>query len=67
MEPSRRGRRGKVEDVVQFSRNVHEVAYVVVVESELWITHEVLQILHISGNEVVHPKHFHAFSDESVT
>ena len=56
-----------MEDVVQFSRNVHEVAYIVVEEGELWMTHKVLQILHIPRTEVVHAQYIHAFGNESVT
>ena len=56
-----------MEDVVQFSRNVYEVAYIVVEEGELWMTHQVLQILHVPGNEVVHAQYIHAFGNESVT
>ena len=56
-----------MEDVVQFSRNVHEVTYIVVEEGELWMTHQVLQILHVPRNEVVHAQYIHAFGNESVT
>ncbi len=43
-----------MEDVIQFSRNVHEAAHVAVVEGELWIAHQVLQILHIGSKVIVH-------------
>ena len=56
-----------MEDVVQFPRNVHEVAYVVVEEGELWIVHLVLQILHVPRNEVIHAHYLYAFGYESVT
>ena len=56
-----------MEDVVQFSWNVYEVAYIVVEEGELWMTHQVLQILHVPRNEVVHAQYIHAFGNESVT
>ena len=56
-----------MEDVVQFSWDVHKGAYIVVVERELWMTAEVLQILHVSRNEVVHSEDLIAVSNESVT
>jgi hypothetical protein len=46
---------------------MYKVAHVVVVKGEVWVAHQVLQILHVPRNEVVHSQHFHAFSDESVT
>ena len=56
-----------MEDVVQFSWNMYEVAYIVVEEGELWMTHQVLQILHVPRYEVVHAQYIHAFGNESVT
>ena len=56
-----------MEDVVQFSRYVHKGAYIVVVEREIWMAAEVLQILHVPRNEVVHAQYIHAFGNESVT
>ena len=56
-----------MEDVVQFSRYVNEGAHIVVVEREFWIPTEVLQILHIPRNEVVHSEDLIAISNESVT
>ena len=39
----------------------------VVVEREFWMAAEVLQILHIPRDEVVHGEDFIAISNESVT
>ena len=56
-----------MEDVVQFSRYVHKGAYIVVVESEYWMAAEVLQILHVPRDEVVHSEDLITISNESVT
>ena len=56
-----------MEDVVQFSRHVHKGAHIVVVEREIWVAAEVLQILHIPCNQVVHSEDLIAISNESVT
>jgi hypothetical protein len=56
-----------MEDVVQFSRHVHKGAHIVVVERELWVAAEVLQILHIPRDEVVHSEDLISIRNESVT
>jgi len=56
-----------MEDVVQLSWDVHKGADVVVVEREFWMAAEVLQVFHVSRDEVVHSEDLIAVSNESVT
>jgi hypothetical protein len=56
-----------MEDVVQFSWDMHIVAYIVVVKGEIRKTQKVFQIFHIPSDEIIHGEDIVAFSNESIT
>jgi 3-hydroxyacyl-CoA dehydrogenase len=62
----RRGRRREVQDVVERSWHMDEVADVLVEELELLQREKVLEVPQVAGDEIVHPDHFIAFADEAI-
>jgi hypothetical protein len=55
-----------MQDVIQFSWNVYEFAYIVVVEFKLLEFEQVFDVLKITGNQVVHCNNMTTFPDESI-
>ena len=55
-----------MQDVVQFAGDVDVFTDVVVVELELRQGHQVLDVLHVARNQVVHPDDVVTFLDEPV-
>ena len=55
-----------MQDVVQFAGDVDVFTDVVVVELELRQGHQVLDVLHVARNQVVHPDDVVPFLDEPV-
>ena len=59
-------RRSKVEDVVQLSLDVNELADIVVVELKTVESRQMLDVAQITGDKVVHPKDMVPLGDETV-
>ncbi len=63
---NRAGRRCEVEDVVQIVGDVNELADVVEVKLELLERKQVSDVVHVSGEEIVHSDDVIPFADEAV-
>jgi hypothetical protein len=56
-----------MQNVVELSFKLNMLGYVVVMKSELSQVHQVIDVLHVSRNQVVHGLYAKPFLDESIT
>ncbi|MNL67517.1 hypothetical protein D3C87_1921110 [compost metagenome] len=56
-----------MQDIIQFTWNMNKLGHIVVVELEILHFEQVLNISHISGNQVVHPNYMIIFCYKTIT
>ena len=53
-------------NVIELSRNMNEIRNVVIVKCEVLVRKQVLNVLQVTCNQIVHANHFEPFLQETI-